>query len=123
MFFHKTVNVMKRTLLIAFVLAFIVLSSCDDCSNGAPANNNNSEYTTSGGVILGYDYRKCICCGGWWIEIKSDTLRILNMPSDFNNILMDEEMPVSVLLDWKDMEDGCGEASDELIEVKSIQLK
>lgn len=114
---------MKRTLILAFILGFFALSSCDDCSNTNPANNNNPGYTKSDGLILGPDFRECVCCGGWFVEIKSDTLRIFNMPPDFEYYLMGEDMPVPVRVAWKDKEEDCGEAWDDIIEISSIELR
>jgi hypothetical protein len=63
------------------------------------------------------------CCGGWFVRINTDTLRIFNMPQDFNDTLSHKTLPVKVSLDWKRMTEGCGSTMPEIIEVSKISLK
>jgi hypothetical protein len=101
-------------LLLSFIL---FLSSCGDTTNP------NDIYTTSDGIITGYDLAECVCCGGWFVDIKKDTLLIWNIPEDFNKILIEKELPVNVRLSWKKMTDGCGATRKDLILVDSISLR
>lgn len=95
----------------------LFLSSCSD------STNTNDNYITSDGVITGYDLAECVCCGGWFVEIEKDTLRIWNMPEEFNKILSEKEMPVEVRLSWKKMTDNCGASMNNIILVNSISLR
>jgi hypothetical protein len=107
---------MKIVTLIC--LSFIlILSTCSD------STDTNDGYTNSDAVIIGYDFRKCMCCGGWLVDISKDTLRIWNMPEDFNIILSEKEMPVNVRLAWIKMTDGCGATMKDIILVNSINLR
>ncbi len=68
------------------------------------------------GKLIGIDYRKCASpmCGGWFIEIKGDTLRFLEKPEktdiDLNGDLK-FPIPVKVIYSrydtpfWKDIKD------------------
>ena len=35
------------------------------------------------GLILAADYRKCMCCSGWFIKVGGDTLRTMVLPEAF----------------------------------------
>ena len=107
---------MKIITLFAASL-FLLLTSCSETT--VP----NDGYTNSDAKIIGYDFRKCMCCGGWLVDIKMDTLRIWNMPEDFGKILDEKEIPVNVRLSWKKMTDGCGATMNDLILVNTINLK
>lgn len=101
--------------LFSIPLFFLLLfAACND--------NDDSEYTLSNGLVIGADMRLCMCCGGWWIEINKDTLRLMNAPSEFNEQMIEMEMPVPVALEWKPMTDGCGRQFTKLIEVKNITI-
>jgi len=103
------------TLSFIFFLVFLV-----SCAN---TNDSNDGYSTSDGQIIGADPRMCACCGGWYVDISKDTLRIWNMPEDFNKVLSTKEMPVNVRLNWKRMTDGCGATMKNIILVNSINLR
>ncbi|MBI5323807.1 MAG: hypothetical protein HZB41_00750 [Ignavibacteriae bacterium] len=105
--------------IITFLLLsfFLYLSSCSDTTN------TNSNYTESNGVIIGYDYAECACCGGWFVDMNKDTLRIWNMPVEFNKILGEKELPVNMKLSWKKMTEGCGTSMKDIILVNSINLR
>ena len=111
---------MKKVIYILSALFIvIVMSSCDDDFTVC----DNDGYIESNGLILGSDDSYCACCGGWYIQISTDTMRIMDMPDNFDTALYNLDMPVEVVLSWKQMENGCGATTKGLIEVKSIQLK
>ena len=70
------------------------------------------------GVIIGQDFRRCACCGGYFIEIEGDTLRSLTLPQSFTERLDLKTFPIPVELDWNEPEMRC--LGDE-IEVTCIQ--
>ena len=72
------------------------------------------------GIITGPDYRDCICCGGWFIEIGDSTYRFMEIPCSCSLDLMNAEFPVMVFLDWEKDPDPC--LGDEII-VERIQQK
>lgn len=53
------------------------------------------------GTITGTDPRDCMCCGGWFIEIKDTLRRFDQVPADcvidFNAVAY----PLRVKLEWK----------------------
>lgn len=72
------------------------------------------------GTIIGQDYRKCMCCGGWFIEINQDTLRFDQLPDSTNVNLTDAVYPIEVYLDWQHKDPKC--LGDEII-VTRMELK
>lgn len=96
-------------LIAFFFLTFILLTSC------------TSELTppfTNTGKIIGYDYRLCACCGGFFVEIEGDTLRSQVWPQGFNLDPRKEGFPLEVRLVWEPEADPC--LGDE-IEVYSME--
>jgi len=72
------------------------------------------------GNIIGADYRKCMCCGGWFIEIDKDTLRFQQLPEGSTINLNDATYPVEVYLDWHYPDPQC--MKDQII-VTRMELK
>jgi hypothetical protein len=52
------------------------------------------------GTIIGFDYRKCMCCSGWFIKIDEDTLRFQKVPEDCTINFDSISYPYEVYLDW-----------------------
>jgi hypothetical protein len=96
---------MKQLLTLLFLAA--LLSGC----------RKDNGYDNSG-TILGPDYRKCMCCGGWFIEIGKDTLRFTHLPENCNVNLTDTIYPVSVYLDWHYPDPQC--LDDEIVVTRMI---
>jgi len=72
------------------------------------------------GTIIGQDYRKCMCCGGWFIRIEKDTLRFDQLPRWCTINLDDAKYPIDVRLNWHHKDPKC--LGDEII-VTGIELK
>lgn len=72
------------------------------------------------GTILGSDQRDCACCGGWLVEIDSDTYRFNVLPEGSNINLEEATFPLEVLLNWSKDQNGC--LGDEII-VHEINFK
>lgn len=72
------------------------------------------------GTIFGFDYRKCMCCGGWFIKIDQDTLRFDRLPEGCTVDLNDPVFPVEVYLDWQPKDPKC--LGDE-ITITRMELK
>lgn len=119
-FFFRVFIVMKKKNFILFNLIGLLLFILCSCCN---TNDSDDGYTNSDAKIIGYDFRKCMCCGGWLVDINKDTLRIWNMPEEFNKILSEKIMPVDVRLSWKKMTEDCGATMDDIILVNSINLR
>jgi hypothetical protein len=89
-----------------FLLAFIIIISCDKSSN------NNANYTyMKQGFILGYDMAMCACCGGVVLTDNpaSSSSRILIDTSLVKlNLSATDVFPVKINYDWqKDSSKGC----------------
>ena len=102
---------MKKILFI--IAVSMLLLACE--------SSTKSEYTNSDGVIIGFDARKCMCCGGWFVEMDHDTMRTWIMPAEFDNLLREKELPVEVNFDWKNYNGSCG--GDDLIEINAIKFR
>ncbi len=69
------------------------------------------------GVITGCDYRKCACCGGWLINLNSDSTELITVDSRFvdhypDNLALDTTtvFPIFIWLDYTDSPANCGQA-------------
>lgn len=93
-------NRIIRVLTLA-VLCTIGLACHRDCDDTGAWDD---------GVILGVDYRECVCCGGWFIEIGEDTLRAQVFPDDFE---VGDRYPIPVRLRWEPDPTPC--LGDEII--------
>lgn len=59
------------------------------------------------GTIVGIDYTKCACCGGWQILID-DTMYLIDAIPDNSDLDLEKEtLPVTVKLDWHLVNNGC----------------
>ncbi|MEM7373151.1 MAG: hypothetical protein AAF587_31295 [Bacteroidota bacterium] len=70
------------------------------------------------GIITGEDQRRCVCCGGWFVDIQNETHRFTRLPdgSDLNL----QSYPVEVVLEWEVDPNAC--LGDEIL-VHSIEEK
>jgi len=84
----------KRILFITLILS--LLTGC----------KKEDKYMDSG-IITGLDPRDCMCCGGWFIDIRDTMRRFDQVPPDcvidFNTITY----PLQVKLDWKKKDTLC----------------
>ena len=71
------------------------------------------------GKITGYDMRMCMCCGGYYIDINSNTYRFYDLPENSGIDLTNATLPIYVELDWKKVEPGC--LGDEII-VEGLEI-
>ena len=91
-----------RKLLFFFVVVFF--TACSE-----EVTNDFSDI----GIITGEDMRRCMCCGGWFININSETYRFTELPDDSDLDLFSEEFPLQVKVDWAPDENSC--LGDEII--------
>lgn len=100
---------MKHLTTLTLILVLAVLTGCQ----------KDHGYKNSG-TIIGQDYRKCMCCGGWFITIESDTLRFQILPEGSTIDFTDARYPIDVYLDWHYPDPQC--MGDEII-VERMELK
>lgn len=103
---------------IVFLLVLIL--SCFAC------NKEGSGSCPEGleeGEIIGQDFRKCACCGGWWIEIGTDTLRSFTLPNnvELDDNLLGADMAIPICISYEKATD-CN-IWEDLIEIKTIHLQ
>jgi len=96
--------------LFGIVVLFILSTSCE--------KNNGFQ---NEGIISGYDYRKCMCCGGYFVEVEDSTYRFYVMPDDFNFDWETDTFPLNVLLDWRLDSAQC--LGDEIIVERMERVK
>ena len=60
------------------------------------------------GLITGYDYTECACCGGWIIKVGQKTIkaRLLPLESKVWKIAESSGFPIEVQLDYEDPADS-----------------
>ena len=92
---------MKNKYLVFFILAFLFHSCYSDIS--LPYQ----------GKITGPDYRKCVCCGGWFVEIDKTTFRFYELPKNTSLVIENEKYPINVDLDYQKKVPTC--LGDEII--------
>ena len=80
-------------------------------------SENENEYL-SDGTITGVDIRECICCGGFFIDIRDSTYRFYDLPGGSNLNLTNAKFPIYVKLDWVKADSTC--LGDE---IKVIRIK
>ena len=97
-------------LFFAFSLTFI---NCEKEDTACPGLEE--------GKIIGLDLRLCACCGGWFIEIGTDTLRTFALPDDFKIDPL-ADFPVEVCLSYEYNAAACDLFGD-LIVVNEIVSK
>lgn len=94
---------MKKTIWIPAVLGLLVILGWQGCCH----HDDGDDFCDQKGVIIGIDFRKCACCGGWFFEIEGDTLRTWNLPQSFIDEISDENFPVPVYLEWQPAASPC----------------
>lgn len=92
--------------ILPFVFLFFFSLSIDSCKDEVVWMDQ--------GELLGYDFRLCPCCGGYFIDINGETFRFYEFPesSDFE-ISPDATFPIPVNINWHVAENTC--LGDEII--------
>jgi len=97
-----------RTIILFIVFFTFLAVSCE----------RNHGYQSEG-TITGYDFRKCMCCGGYFVDIEDSTYRFYTMPNGFIFNWETDTFPIEVLLNWKPDSVLC--LGDEIIVSKMIR--
>ncbi len=102
------------------IALLIILLNCLAC--GKEAQNDCPDDLASG-IIIGFDFRKCACCSGYWIAIGKDTLRTFTLPE--NIVIADtnfvDGLFIPVCLSYEKSMDCQG--FEELIDIKTMRLQ
>lgn len=69
-------------------------------------------------MIIGQDFRRCACCGGWIIDLGQDTVRTLSLPATFEIDPL-PDLPIEVCLSFE-AETGPCKGFEKLIVVEEI---
>ncbi len=85
---------MKTIVLLLFISTFF-LAGCEKVK---------VEHT---GTITGTDARMCVCCGGYFIDIAGTDYRFEKSGLPGNFTFTDQELPLTVELDWELKDGGC----------------
>ncbi len=96
---------MKKGIFLTLILTLLI--AC-----------NREDTFMDTGTITGQDPRDCMCCGGWFIEIRDTMYRFDQLPP--NNVidLSTITYPMKVKLDWKKKEIPC--LGDEIEVLKMV---
>jgi hypothetical protein len=74
---------------------------------------------SSEGTVLGFDGRKCGCCGGLFIRVGNDTLRTFSLPDQ--EALLQKPMPFRIKMVWERDTSACGRMMPDLIMVSAAK--
>lgn len=97
-----------------WIMLVVIFSNCQK-------ENNNTPDGWVEGRIIGLDFRRCACCGGWFIELEQDTVRAFTLPENFE-IDPQIDLPINVLLTYENYSGPC-EDFEPLIVVDQIVEK
>ncbi|MCX6224153.1 MAG: PKD domain-containing protein, partial [Bacteroidia bacterium] len=95
---------------------FVILGVKD--TKGLTASLKKPVSITDAATITGMDPRMCVCCGGWWICIRQDTLRFYDAPAAALAILEKATFPLAVHVKWTKKDPRC--MGDEIIVLEMI---
>jgi hypothetical protein len=70
------------------------------------------------GIITKSDLRECACCGGWFIEIGSETYRFYELPEKSEMKISAEKLPMEVKLRWEKEENPCWGDEIKILSIK-----
>lgn len=99
-----------KKLLFLFMVGLLSLSAC------------KKEKLYVHATLIGIDYRKCASpmCGGWFMEIKGDTLRFLEIPEKTDiNLNGELKFPIPVKVIYRKYDNEWSQIKD-LIFVKEL---
>jgi len=99
---------MKKLLLFALLLA--LLTGC-----------KKEDKFMDSGTITGLDPRDCMCCGGWFIEIRDTVRRFDQVPAGCTIDFAKVTYPLEVRVDWKKKDTTC--LGDEIRVTKLVAKK
>ena len=93
-------------LLVVVGCALAQQCTIDGGDEQSPADNSSCKEGFDEGLVTGPDYRACVCCGGWFVEINGNKY-LMPSPTHFDTTLALYQMPVPVCLRWKKREQPC----------------
>ncbi len=71
-------------------------------------------------TIIGQDFRRCVCCGGWFITVGPDTLRTFFFPEEAN-LAPPETFPIEICIEYTPAAE-C-QVWNDLIEISKLELR
>jgi len=101
---------MKTICSIIVLIGCLLWGSCRKCDDNARAFRSK-------GKIGAADYRKCSCCGGYFISIDKVEYRFFELPEGSGIDLEKDARPIHVELNWQ-VQGSCGE---EIIRIDAIR--
>jgi len=99
---------------------FLVIISCFACEKEA---TNTCPNNLEEGRIIGFDFRKCACCSGYWIEVGNDTLRTFVLPDniEITDTNLVDGLDIPICFSYEKAK-SCNDFT-ELIEIKEMMLQ
>jgi hypothetical protein len=96
---------MKKLLFLTITCLMMALTSCDKDNK-----ENTQEYN---GKITGQDLRKCMCCGGFYVDINDSTYRFDSIPANSGINQLTDTFPIYVFVVFHKKDPQC--LGDEII--------
>lgn len=99
---------------------FLIILICFACQK---EQQSTCPDNLESGKIIGYDFRKCACCSGYWIEVGDDTLRTFVLPDniEITDTNFVDGLDILVCLSYEQAE-TCNDFG-ELIDVSEMRLQ
>ncbi|NND32153.1 MAG: hypothetical protein HKN76_06135 [Saprospiraceae bacterium] len=98
--------------LLTTMSVFVMWACCKDHDDDIPHCHQTA-------VILGADFRDCVCCGGWFIRYQGDTVRA-TLPAEFVATFSMEDLPLTVFLEIRDVDQPCLGDEVEVLCVRAV---
>jgi hypothetical protein len=105
---------MKKFLPIV-VFSMGLLCCVPACKKHCNNDDNNGIKYQSSAQITARDFRKCSCCGGYFITIDATQYRFLSLPAGSSLNLEGETLPLNVELNWHHADTTSPCSVDEII--------
>ena len=83
-----------KSVFFLLIFAGFTLFACQD--DTAPDTCSNLHK----GKITGQDYRKCVCCGGWFLQTADTTYMFVSLPEGSDIDLQNATFPIPVKFDF-----------------------
>ena len=84
---------MKSVFFLLIFAGFTLFACQDDTAPDTCANLQE-------GKITGQDYRKCACCGGWFLQTADTTYMFVSLPEGSDIDLQNATFPIPVKFDF-----------------------
>ena len=95
---------MKNTLAI-FAVVLFSLAMITGCEKNTASVEASWQFSIA--KIIGFDSRRCACCGGYFTEIDGELYRIVEYTEGLEISPDDQDFPLEALIKWRSVDNPC----------------